>query len=429
MIPLSILDLASIVQGGTASEALANTLDLARHAERLGFRRFWLAEHHSMTGIASAATSVVIAHVAAGTSTIRVGAGGVMLPNHAPLLIAEQFGTLAALHPGRIDLGLGRAPGSDPATSRALRRDPSAGDSFPQDVLELMHWFEPAAPGQTVQAVPGAGLDVPIWILGSSLFGAQLAAALGLPFAFASHFAPRLMQEAVSIYRSRFTPADRRDALTAPYVMLGVNVTAADTFPQDVLELMHWFEPASPGQTVLAVPGAGLDVPIWILGSSLFGAQLAAALGLPYAFASHFAPRQMYDAVALYRERFTPSGRPGALQKPYVMLGVNVIAADTDEEARWLFSSPQQMFVNVRRGHPGPLPPPRDGVLNELAPWERAGMEEMLAAAIVGGPQTVRRGVESFVERTGADELMVVAAIYDHAKRVRSFEVLMEATR
>jgi len=329
MIPLSILDLASIVQGGNASAALANTLDLARNAERLGYHRFWLAEHHSMTGIASAATSVVIAHVAAGTSTIRVGAGGVMLPNHAPLLIAEQFGTLAALHPGRIDLGLGRAPGSDPATSRALRRDPAA----------------------------------------------------------------------------------------------------ADTFPQDVLELMHWFEPASPGQTVLAVPGAGLDVPIWILGSSLFGAQLAAALGLPYAFASHFAPRQMYDAVALYRERFTPSGRPGALQKPYVMLGVNVIAADTDEEARWLFSSPQQMFVNVRRGHPGPLPPPRDGVLNELAPWERAGMEEMLAAAIVGGPQTVRRGVESFVERTGADELMVVAAIYDHAKRVRSFEVLMEATR
>jgi luciferase family oxidoreductase group 1 len=329
MIPLSILDLASIVQGGTASEALANTLDLARHAERLRFRRFWLAEHHSMTGIASAATSVVIAHVAAGTSTIRVGAGGVMLPNHAPLLIAEQFGTLAALHPGRIDLGLGRAPGSDPATSRALRRDPSAGDSFPQDVLELMHWFEPAAPGQTVQAVPGAGLDVPIWILGSSLFGAQLAAALGLPFAFASHFAPRLLNEAVTLYRSRFTPSDR----------------------------------------------------------------------------------------------------PGALTKPYVMLGLNVTAADTDEEARFLFTTSQQMFVNVRRGHPGPLPPPREGVLDELAPWERAGMEEMLAAAVVGGPVTVRRGVESFVERTGADELMVVGPIYDHSRRVHSFEVLMQATR
>lgn len=324
MIPLSILDLASIIQGGTASEALANTLDLARHAERLGYRRFWLAEHHSMTGIASAATSVVIAHVAAGTSTIRVGAGGVMLPNHAPLLIAEQFGTLAALHPGRIDLGLGRAPGSDPATSRALRRDPSAADAFPQDVLELMHWFEPAAPGQAVVAVPGAGLDVPIWILGSSLFGAQLAAALGLPFAFASHFAPRLLTEAVTLYRSRFTPSDR----------------------------------------------------------------------------------------------------PGALAKPYAMLGLNVTAADTDEEARFLFSTSQQMFVNVRRGHPGPLPPPREGVLEELAPWERAGMEEMLAAAVVGGPETVRRGVESFVERTGADELMVVAPIFDHAKRVHSFEVL-----
>jgi luciferase family oxidoreductase group 1 len=329
MIPLSVLDLASIVQGSDASAALAGTLDLARHAERLGYRRFWLAEHHSMTGIASAATSVVIAHVAAGTSTIRVGAGGVMLPNHAPLLIAEQFGTLAALHPGRIDLGLGRAPGSDPATSRALRRDPSA----------------------------------------------------------------------------------------------------ADTFPQDVLELMHWFEPASPGQAVQAVPGAGLDVPIWILGSSLFGAQLAAALGLPYAFASHFAPRMLHEAVAVYRERFTPSGRAGALEKPYVMLGVNVTAADSDEEARFLFTSSQQMFVNVRRGQPGPLPPPREGVLDELPPWERAGMEEMLAAAVVGGPETVRRGVESFAARTGADELRVVGPIYDHAKRVRSFEVLMEATR
>jgi luciferase family oxidoreductase group 1 len=329
MIPLSVLDLASIVQGSDASAALANTLDLARHAERLGYHRFWLAEHHSMTGIASAATSVVIAHVAAGTSTIRVGAGGVMLPNHAPLLIAEQFGTLAALHPGRIDLGLGRAPGSDPATSRALRRDPSAADSFPQDVLELMHWFEPASPGQAVQAVPGAGLDVPIWILGSSLFGAQLAAALGLP----------------------------------------------------------------------------------------------------YAFASHFAPRMLHEAVAVYRERFTPSERPGALAKPYVMLGLNVTAADSDEEARFLFTTSQQMFVNVRRGHPGPLPPPREGVLDELAPWERAGMEEMLAAAVVGGPETIRHGVESFVARTGADELMVVGPIYDHAKRVRSFEVLMEAVR
>ena len=329
MIPLSVLDLSSIVQGGSASTALANTLDLARHVERLGYHRFWLAEHHNMTGIASAATSVVIAHVAGGTSTIRVGAGGVMLPNHAPLLIAEQFGTLAALHPGRIDLGLGRAPGSDPATSRALRRDPSAADSFPQDVLELMHWFEPAQPGQAVQAVPGAGLDVPIWILGSSLFGAQLAAALGLPFAFASHFAPRLLNEAVAVYRSRFTPSERA----------------------------------------------------------------------------------------------------GALQKPYVMLGVNITAAETDDEARYLFSSAQQMFVNVRRGHPGPLPPPREGVLEELAPWERAGMEEMLAAAIVGSPETVRRGVDAFVEQTGADELMVVCPIYEQVKRLHSFELLMQAMR
>ena len=329
MIPLSILDLSSIVQGGNASTALANTRDLARHAERLGYHRFWLAEHHSMTGIASAATAVVIAHVAAGTSTIRVGAGGIMLPNHAPLLIAEQFGTLAALHPGRIDLGLGRAPGSDPATSRALRRDASAADSFPQDVLELMHWFEPAAPGQAVTAVPGAGEDVPIWILGSSLYGAQLAAALGLP----------------------------------------------------------------------------------------------------YAFASHFAPRMLHDAIALYREKFTPSDRPGALQMPYVMLGVNVAAAATDEEARFLFTSAQQAFLNVRRGHPGPLPPPREGVLDDVAPWERAMVEEMLAAAIVGAPATVRRGVEGFVARTGADELMVVGTIHDHAKRVRSFEVLMEAMR
>jgi luciferase family oxidoreductase group 1 len=329
MIPLSILDLSSIVQGANASTALANTLDLARHAERLGYHRFWLAEHHSMTGIASAATSVVIAHVAAGTSRIRVGAGGIMLPNHAPLLIAEQFGTLAALHPGRIDLGLGRAPGSDPATSRALRRDPSA----------------------------------------------------------------------------------------------------ADTFPQDVIELMHWFEPATPGQAVIAVPGAGQEVPIWILGSSLFGAQLAAALGLPYAFASHFAPRSLHEAVALYRDKFTPSDRPGALRKPYVMLGVNVAAAETDEAARWLFTSAQQAFLNVRRGHPGPLPPPREGALDDVAPWERAMVDEMLSAAIVGGPEAVRRGVEGFVERTGADELMVVSTIYEHAKRVRSFEVLMEAMR
>lgn len=327
MIPLSILDLASIVQGSDASQALANSLDLARHAERLGYRRFWLAEHHNMTGIASAATSVVIAHVAAGTSTIRVGAGGVMLPNHAPLLIAEQFGTLASLYPGRIDLGLGRAPGSDAATTRALRRDPRA----------------------------------------------------------------------------------------------------ADTFPQDVLELMHYFEPAEEGQPVRAVPGAGLRVPIWILGSSLFGAQLAAALGLPYAFASHFAPRLLFEAIALYRERFTPSGEPGALERPCVMLGVNVVAADTVEEARYLFTSLQQMFINIRRGTPGPMPPPVADFESHIAPWERAQIEENLAASIVGGPEEVREVLAQFVERTGADELIVSSPIYDHEARLRSLTLLMQA--
>jgi luciferase family oxidoreductase group 1 len=327
MIPLSILDLASITEGSDASRALANSLDLARHAERLGYRRFWLAEHHNMNGIASAATSVVIAHVAAGTSTIRVGAGGVMLPNHAPLLIAEQFGTLAALHPGRIDLGLGRAPGSDLATARALRRDPRA----------------------------------------------------------------------------------------------------ADTFPQDVLELMHYFEPAEEGQTVRAVPGAGLRVPIWILGSSLFGAQLAAALGLPYAFASHFAPRLMFDAIALYRERFTPSDRPDALEKPYVMLGVNVVAADSADEARFLFTSLQQMFVNIRRGQPGPMPAPVRDFESRIPAWERTQIEENLAASIVGGPDEVRETLAHFTERTGADELIVSSPLYDHAARLHSYTILMQA--
>src|SRR5215218_2999975 len=208
MIPFSVLDLAPIPEGATAADALRNTLDLARHAERLGYERYWLAEHHNMTGIASAATAVVIAHVAAGTSTIRVGSGGVMLPNHAPLVIAEQFGTLASLYPGRIDLGLGRAPGSDQITARALRRSPAAGDTFPQDVLELQGYFRPPRLGRgRVQAVPGEGLEVPIWILGSSLFGAQLAAELGLPYAVASHFAPAALTQALEVYRSRFKPS------------------------------------------------------------------------------------------------------------------------------------------------------------------------------------------------------------------------------
>src|ERR1700678_3531201 len=227
MIPFSVLDLSPVAEGSTVADALARTLDLARHAERWGYRRYWLAEHHSMPGIASAATSVVIAHVAGGTSTIRVGSGGVMLPNHAPLVIAEQFGTLESLFPGRIDLGLGRAPGTDPLTARALRRGlADSADSFPQDVMELQAYFAAARPGQAVQAVPGAGLSVPIWLLGSSLFSAQLAAALGLPFAFASHFAPGLLAEALDQYRSQFTPSE---SLKKSFAMAAVGVVAADS--------------------------------------------------------------------------------------------------------------------------------------------------------------------------------------------------------
>lgn len=320
MIPLSVLDLAPIPQGSTAAESLGHTLDLARQADALGYRRYWLAEHHGMAGIASAATAVIIGQVAAVTSSIRVGAGGIMLPNHAPLIIAEQFGTLASLFPGRIDLGLGRAPGTDPVTSRALRRGPGAADSFPQDVMELMSYFRPA----------------------------------------------------------------------------------------------------QPGQQVVAVPGAGLDVPIWILGSSLFGAQLAAALGLPYAFASHFAPAALTDAVAIYRAKFQPSPQ---LDKPYVMLGVNVFAADTDDEARLLFTSLQQAFINLRRGHPGPLPPPVKDFDRQLTPFEQMNLREMLSCSVVGSPVTVRAGLEAFATRTGADELMLTSQIYDHAARVRSYQI------
>ena len=318
---LSILDLAPIVEGGDAAQALRNTLDLAGHAERWGYHRFWLAEHHGMPGVASAATAVVIGHVAAGTATIRVGAGGIMLPNHAPLVIAEQFGTLASLFPGRIDLGLGRAPGSDPVTLRALRRSPAAAESFPQDVAELMGWFRPASPGQLVRAVPGAGLDVPIWILGSSLFGAELAAALGLPYAFASHFAPAAMAEALELYRSRFQPSEQ-------------------------------------------------------------------------------------------------------LQRPYVMLGVNVFAADTRAEAARLFTSLQQAFVNLRRGSPGPLPPPDERLEERLAPGDRLLVDQMLSCTVVGTPETVRHGLGAFAERTGADELMLTSQIFDHRARLRSYEIV-----
>jgi luciferase family oxidoreductase group 1 len=320
VIPLSVLDLSPVVAGGTAADSLRNTLDLARHAERWGYRRFWLAEHHGMAGVASAATAVVIGHVAGGTSTIRVGAGGIMLPNHSPLVIAEQFGTLESLYPGRIDLGLGRAPGSDQAVAHALRRNPAAADSFPTDVVELMSYFRPAEPGQMVRAVPGAGLDVPIWILGSSLFGAQLAAALGLPFAFASHFAPRLLTQAVEIYRARFQPSEQ-------------------------------------------------------------------------------------------------------LERPHVMLGVNVFAAETDVEARRLFTSLQQAFVNLRSGRPGPLPPPLDDYDERLTPMERQMIAEMLACSFVGAADSVRRGLESFVAQTGADELMIASQIHDHAARLRSYEL------
>ncbi len=327
MIPFSVLDLSPIVQGSNASQALRNTLDLARHAERWGYNRYWLAEHHNMAGIASAATSVVIGHVAGGTSTIRVGAGGIMLPNHAPLVIAEQFGTLEALYPGRIDLGLGRAPGTDQLTAQALRRNLSGDvDAFPHDVVELIAYFRPVVPGQVVRAVPGAGLNVPIWILGSSLFGAQFAAALGLPFAFASHFAPAQMMTAIGLYRSRFEPSEN-------------------------------------------------------------------------------------------------------LAKPYVMLGLNVFAAETDKEARRLFSSLQQAFINLRQGRPGPLPPPMDDFETSLSPRELSILDQTLSCAVVGSPETVRDGLDAFIGRTGTDEIMISGQAFDHAARLRSFEITADVRR
>jgi luciferase family oxidoreductase group 1 len=318
---LSVLDLAPIVDGSTVERALRNSLDLARHVERWGYERFWLAEHHNMPGIASAATAVVIAHVAAGTRTIRVGAGGVMLPNHAPLLVAEQFGTLAALHPGRIDLGLGRAPGTDQLTLRALRRDPTSADTFPQDVLELR-------------------------------------ALLGDP---------------------------------------------------------------QPGQAIHAIPGEGSRVPLWILGSSLFGARLAAVLGLPYAFASHFAPDALLPALELYRREFEASEQ---LEAPYAMVAANVIAADDEDEARRLFTSPQQSFTNVLRGRRGRLPAPIDDIERYWTPAERERVSRMLSCSFVGSPETVRAGLDAFLAETRADELIVASAIHDHAARLRSYELL-----
>jgi luciferase family oxidoreductase group 1 len=324
MIPLSVLDLAPITAGSDAGRALRNSRELARHAERLGFGRYWLAEHHNMPGIASAATAVVIAYVAEGTTAIRVGAGGIMLPNHSPLVVAEQFGTLESLYPKRIDLGIGRAPGTDALTAHALRRHrDSNADDFPASVLELLGYFRRAEPGQHVRAVPGEGLDVPVWILGSSLYGAQLAAALGLPFAFASHFAPALLSQALELYRTRFKPS----------------------------------------------------------------AQLV---------------------------------------RPYAMLGLNVVAADTDEEAHILASSLHQGFVNLRRGQPGPLPPPDAGFIDRLPAADRAALEHVLAASIVGSPATVKRALRDIVERTEADELMITAQIFDHSARLRSFEIVAE---
>jgi luciferase family oxidoreductase group 1 len=323
MVACSILDLCPIVEGSDAATALRHSLDLAQHAEAWGYRRFWLAEHHNMEGVASSATAVLIAHIAGGTRSIRVGSGGVMLPNHAPLVIAEQFGTLATLFPGRIDLGLGRAPGTDQLTARALRRHLSTNDEsdFPQDVVELMAYLDAPQPGQAVRAIPGVGTQVPVWILGSSLYGAQLAAYLGLPFAFASHFAPDLLLQALEVYRATFRPSAR------------------------------WPE-------------------------------------------------------------------------PHAMVGVNVVAADSDAEAARLLTSLQQRFLGMRRGVRGPLPRPvraMDGLWNEA---ERDAVARMLAATASGGPDTLRRELGVIAERTRANELIVAGAIHDHAARLRSYEIL-----
>lgn len=327
MTKYSVLDLAPITQGSTPGEALRNSLNLAQHAEKWGYERYWVAEHHNMKGIASAATSVVIGFLAGGTSTIRLGAGGIMLPNHSPLVIAEQFGTLASLYPDRIDLGLGRAPGTDQVTSHALRRTLTGDiEDFPRDVVELQAYLNDADPGQRVTAVPGYGTRVPLWILGSSLFGAQLAAMLGLPFAFASHFAPAQMNEAIDIYRDRFEPSE----------------------------------------------------------------QLAA---------------------------------------PYFMLGFNVCAADTDEEANYLRSSSLQSFINLRRGSPGQLPPPIENFEASMGQEERALLAQMSRSSAVGSAQKVEQEMDRFIKQTGADELMLVCSIFDHKKRVRSFEIVSEVSK
>ncbi len=323
MVPLSILDLAPIVEGSDAAAALRNSLELAQHAEAWGYARYWVAEHHNLDGVASSATAVLVGHIAAGTRTIRVGSGGIMLPNHAPLMVAEAFGTLATLFPGRIDLGLGRAPGTDQLTARALRRHLASNEE--------------------------------------------------------------------------------------------------DDFPRDVVELMAYLDAPQPGMRVRAIPGTGTQVPVWILGSSLYGAQLAAYLGLPYAFASHFAPDLLDQALAVYRDTYRPSV---AGPKPRAMVGVNVVAADSDAEGARLLTSLQQRFLGMQRGVRGPLPRPvasMDGLWSEA---ERAGVQRMLAATASGGPDKVRRELQAIVERTRADELIVACATHDHAARLRSYEIL-----
>jgi luciferase family oxidoreductase group 1 len=319
----SILELGRVREGSDRRAALDEARDLARHAEDWGYRRLWVAEHHNMPAVTTAATSVVIAHIAAGTRSIRVGAGGIMLPNHAPYVIAEQFGTLATLFPDRIDLGLGRAPGTDQATLRALRRHPASAEHFPQDVLELQAYLAPVQPGQRIEAVPGSGTQVPLWILGSSLFGAQLAAEFGLPYGFASHFAPQMLDAALKIYRERFKPS----------------------------------------------------------------AQLA---------------------------------------KPYALVGVNIIAAPSDDEARFLATSQQMSFADIFRGARSLTQPPIADIETYWSPHEKAQASQMLAMSIVGGPETVRHGIGQLLERTDADELMIVSDLFDPAKRLRSFEIIAD---
>ena len=321
---LSILDLVRVTEGTDARGALDNARDLAGRAEEWGYRRFWVAEHHNMPSIASAATSVVLAHVAAGTRHIRMGAGGIMLPNHAPIVIAEQFGTLARLFPGRVDLGLGRAPGTDQVTVHALRRSLAGAESFPQGVLELQAYFGDVRPGQRVQAVPAAGTNVPLWILGSSTYGAQLAAELGLP----------------------------------------------------------------------------------------------------YAFASHFAPDQLLPALRIYRDRFKPSAQ---LDKPYAMVGVNIVAAESDDQARRLATTQQMSFADIFRGARGLSKPPIDDIENYWSPLEKAQAMQMLARSIIGAPETVRAGVDALIAETGADELMIVSDVYHHAARLNSFRLIAQA--